>query len=138
MRNPWNILKMPKYNRDKTECLEIGYFENWKGEIQIEPFKSTTKKVPSVLPKEITSLVKAFKNNENESIDGIQYWNTSNVRNMSGMFYQAKNFNQQVGKWNTSNVTDMSYMFCEATNFNQNISFWNTLNVQDMTKMFFR
>ncbi|XWT76384.1 BspA family leucine-rich repeat surface protein [Mycoplasma capricolum subsp. capricolum] len=80
------------------------------------------KKVPSVLPKEITSLRRAFQGNQNEIIEGIQYWDTSNVEYMLGMFYQAKNFNQQIGNWNTSNVTDMSYMFCEATSFNQNIS----------------
>ncbi|XWT46456.1 BspA family leucine-rich repeat surface protein [Mycoplasma capricolum subsp. capricolum] len=132
------MFKQAVYNADKTECSEIGYFENWKGEIQIEQFLPTTKKVPSVLPKEITNLKSAFKGNENEFIDGIQYWDTSNVANMSRMFWEATNFNQLIGNWNTSNATNMEYMFYGAKNFNQNISSWNTSNVRDMTKMFFR
>ncbi|WP_434342372.1 BspA family leucine-rich repeat surface protein [Mycoplasma capricolum] len=131
------MFKEPIYNADKTECLEIGYFENWKGEIQIEQFLPATKKVPKVLPKEITSLAKAFKDNENESIDGIQYWDTSNVINMSRMFYGAQNFNQPIDNWNTSNVTNMEYMFYGAQNFNQPIGKWNTSNVTNISGMFF-
>ncbi|WP_434337665.1 BspA family leucine-rich repeat surface protein [Mycoplasma capricolum] len=95
------MFKEPIYNADKTECLEIGHFTNDKGEIQIEQFLPTTKKVPKVLPKEITSLAQAFKGNKNEFIDGIQYWDTSNVTDMSNMFWWAKKFNQDIS-WNTS------------------------------------
>ncbi|WP_434325894.1 BspA family leucine-rich repeat surface protein [Mycoplasma leachii] len=143
------IIKEPIYNADKTECLEIGYFENWKDEIQIIDFLPTTKKVPSVLPKEIISLRRAFQANKNKSIDGIQHWDTSNIRDMSSMFYQATKFNQPIGNWNTSNVTDMSWMFLGATNFNQDISTkkitrsngskylaWDTSNVEYMSGMF--
>ncbi|XWT76385.1 hypothetical protein V2P69_00830 [Mycoplasma capricolum subsp. capricolum] len=38
------MFKQAVYNTDLTECLEIGYFTNEKGEIQIESFKPTTKK----------------------------------------------------------------------------------------------
>ncbi|WP_434337701.1 BspA family leucine-rich repeat surface protein [Mycoplasma capricolum] len=109
-----NILKKAIYNADKTECLEIGYFTNDKDEIQIEQFLPATKKVPKVLPKEITSLRSAFKDNENEFIEGIQYWDTSKVENMRYMFKGATSFDQPIGNWNTSNVTDMSWMFYEA------------------------
>ncbi|WP_434325708.1 BspA family leucine-rich repeat surface protein [Mycoplasma leachii] len=142
-------IKKPIYNTDKTECLEIGYFENWNDEIQIIDFLPTTKKVPSVLPKEIISLRRAFQANKNKSIDGIQHWDTSNIRDMSSMFYQATKFNQPIGNWNTSNVTDMSWMFFGAKNFNQDISTkkitrsngskylaWDTSNVEYMSSMF--
>ncbi|WP_434325703.1 BspA family leucine-rich repeat surface protein [Mycoplasma leachii] len=122
-------IKQPIYNVDKTECLEIGYFKNWNGVIQIEQFPETIKKVPSVLPKEITSLKFAFYENTSSEIDGIQHWNTSNVRNMRGMFCFAKSFNQNISSWNTSNVTDMHYMFFGAINLNQDISMWNTSKV---------
>ncbi|CBV67603.1 Putative uncharacterized protein [Mycoplasma leachii 99/014/6] len=129
-------IKQAIYNFDQTECLEIGYFTNDKDEIQIEQFKPTTKKVPSVLPKEITSLAQAFKDNQNESIDGIQYWNISNVTDMYSMFFNASSFNQDISNWDTSNVTDMDEMFCFAESFNQPIGKWETSKVKNMRYMF--
>ncbi|WP_416363698.1 BspA family leucine-rich repeat surface protein [Mycoplasma capricolum] len=105
------MFKQAVYNADKTECLEIGYFTNDKGEIQIEEFWTTTKKVPSVLPKEIKSLKFAFYENTSSEIDGIQYWDTSNVTDMHFMFKGATSFNQPIGNWDTSNVIDMTNMF---------------------------
>ncbi|QVK09447.1 BspA family leucine-rich repeat surface protein [Mycoplasma mycoides] len=131
------IIKKAVYNKDKTECLKIGYFKTVTGEIQIEQFLPTTKKVPKVLPKQITSLRYAFENNINITISGIEHWDTSNVEDMSKMFFEAKNFNQSIGKWNTSNVTDMNFMFYGAENFNQDISKWDVSNVNDMSGMFY-
>ncbi|WP_434338178.1 BspA family leucine-rich repeat surface protein [Mycoplasma capricolum] len=156
------MFKQAVYNADKTECLEIGYFENWKGEIQIEQFKPTTKKVPSVLPEEITSLKSVFQTNtsminwqtewDTKNITDMSYafynttwineksiakWNTSKVTNISSMFSNAYTFNQPIGKWDTSKVKNMSAMFFQASNFNQDISIWNTSNVFDMSYMFY-
>ena len=64
-------------------------------------------------------------------------WDTSNVTDMSAMFYNAATFNQPIGSWDTSNVTNMSYMFQNAATFNQNIGKWNTSNVQYMRYMFY-
>ena len=64
----------------------------------------------------------------------ITFWNTSNVTNMSGMFYNARNFNQPL-QWITINVTNMSYMFYNARNFNQ-LLLWDTSKVTNMTGMF--
>lgn len=56
---------------------------------------------------------------------GLNSWDTSNVVNMSGMFREATDFNQPLNNWNTSNVVDMSDMFRFQSNFNQNISMWD-------------
>ncbi|HOR41545.1 MAG TPA: BspA family leucine-rich repeat surface protein, partial [Paludibacteraceae bacterium] len=70
-------------------------------------------------------------------IDANWNWNTANVTNMRGMFYNASNFNQPIGNWNTSNVTDMSNMFSYSSIFNQPIGNWNTAKVTNMSNMFY-
>jgi surface protein len=67
----------------------------------------------------------------------ISYWDTSNVTNMAGMFYNANVFNQPIGNWDVSSVTDISSMFFQAESFNQTLNNWNTANVQNMTSVFF-
>ena len=62
----------------------------------------------------------------------IGSWDTSNVTDMSLMFYGfygATAFNQDIGSWDTSNVTNMHYMFYNATSFNQDISYWCVTNI---------
>ncbi|MBO6069952.1 MAG: BspA family leucine-rich repeat surface protein [Succinivibrionaceae bacterium] len=63
-------------------------------------------------------------------------WDTSNVTNMCCMFYEAKSFNQPIGDWDTSNVTNMGSMFRGAEIFNQPIGDWDTSNVTNMCCMF--
>ena len=63
-------------------------------------------------------------------------WDTSKVTNMNGMFYEAKSFNQPIGDWDTSKVTNMSFMFGGAKSFNQPIGNWDTSNVKNIYKMF--
>ena len=74
-----------------------------------------------------------FEYQFNQNISG---WNTSNVTDMSAMFYAAVFFNKDIGNWDTSSVTDMSNMFRLALTFDQNIGNWDTSNVTDMSKMF--
>ncbi|MBI9018687.1 MAG: BspA family leucine-rich repeat surface protein [Phycisphaerae bacterium] len=66
----------------------------------------------------------------------LSNWDTSNVTDMSEMFSNAYAFNGNIGNWDTSNVTDMNEMFTNAYLFNQNISNWDTSSVTDMSKMF--
>jgi len=53
--------KSAKFNADATECLEIGYYETTDEVIKISQMPTTIKKVPTELPREITSLEDAFK-----------------------------------------------------------------------------
>ena len=66
----------------------------------------------------------------------ISNWNTSQVTNMSNLFFNRTTFNDDISKWNTSNVTTMKLMFCETHNFNQDLSEWNVSNVTTMLQMF--
>lgn len=63
-------------------------------------------------------------------------WNVQNVRNMYSMFENAHNFNGDIGNWDVQNVTDMGFMFCDAHMFNCNISNWNISKVTRTTRMF--
>ncbi|WP_170309806.1 BspA family leucine-rich repeat surface protein, partial [Seonamhaeicola maritimus] len=63
-------------------------------------------------------------------------WDTSTITDMSYMFLNATNFNQNIGSWNTASVTNMRDMFNGASSFNQNIGALNTANVLNMRNMF--
>ena len=65
----------------------------------------------------------------------IQYWDTSQVQDMSTLFITKKSFNDDISRWNTNKVTDMGQMFLNTT-FNQDIGKWNTRQVTDMSAMF--
>ena len=73
-----------------------------------------------------------------EEIEGLEYWDTSKVTNMSYMFGYCKSLtNLDLNKWNTSNVTDMSYMFTGMLNLEElDISSFNTKKVTTFARMF--
>ena len=62
---------------------------------------------------------------------------TSDITDMSELFYEASNFNQNIGSWDVGSVTDMSRMFYRAWDFNQNIGRWDVGSVTDMSGMFY-
>ncbi|MEI0525597.1 BspA family leucine-rich repeat surface protein [Brachyspira murdochii] len=84
----------------------------------------------------ITDMSGLFSFEGRKDFSGIENWNTSNVTNMRGMFYNCYSFNEDIEKWNVSNVKDMGHLFYNCINFNQNISEWNVSNVTDMRGMF--
>lgn len=66
----------------------------------------------------------------------ISDWDTSNVENMEGMFYNAESFDQDISDWDTRSVYSMNNLFSGAVSFNSDISSWNTSNVTNMNSMF--
>lgn len=77
----------------------------------------------------ITTIIASFEN-----------WDTSNVTNMGGMFYQSLYLTSLdgVGSWDTSNVTNMAEMFynCTALTSPIDLSSWDTSNVISMAGLF--
>ena len=69
-------------------------------------------------------------------VENMNDWDMSNVTDMSYMFYEAYNFNQDIGDWDVSNVTEMDHMFGFASDFNQDIGDWDVSSVIDMYCMF--
>ena len=49
------------------------------------------------------------------------------------MFREAESFNQDISGWDTSNVVNMTDMFYIASSFNQDLSSWNVANVTSAT-----
>ena len=71
------------------------------------------------------------------TIEGIEYLNTENVTDMSGMFSSCFALRTlDLSNFNTQNVTDMSSMFCDCPLRTLNLSSFNTQNVTDMSYMF--
>ena len=85
---------------------------------------------------EITDMSNLFYKNR-EFNGHIELWDVSNVTNMRFMFYHTDKFNQPIGGWDVSNVTNMYGMFCDAELFNQPIGDWDVSNVTDMGYMFY-
>ena len=79
------------------------------------------------------------------SMTNHENFNTSQVTDMSYMFYQsnaATVFDLDLSNWDTSKVTDMSYMFGNTglnnsiATYKLDLSGWDTGNVTDMEYMF--
>ncbi len=64
---------------------------------------------------------------------GVGHWDTSQVTNMDGLFFQARKFNEDLSQWNTSEVRSMNSLFRGATSFNGDISTWNLSKVEDIS-----
>ena len=62
--------------------------------------------------RKITDMSKLFFASNRKDFSGIESWDTSNVKNMSDMFYGCINFNQNISNWNVSKVRNMAFMFC--------------------------
>lgn len=65
----------------------------------------------------------------------ISNWSTTNITNMSGLFFGKTSFNDNIGNWDVSSVTDMSNMFTNSS-FNQPIGNWDVSSVTNMYHMF--
>ena len=86
-----------------------------------------------------TSTLNWFMRMENlQSILNMQYLNTSQVTDMSCMFYYCKGLtNIDLSHFNTQKVTDMNSMFYRCTGLTSlDLSHFNTANVTNIANMF--
>ena len=82
----------------------------------------------------VTDMSQLFCDDDDFDED-LSRWQTGNVTNMHAMFYGASSFTSDLSKWQTGNVTDMSEMFCDASSFTSDLSQWQTGNVTDTSEM---
>jgi surface protein len=66
----------------------------------------------------------------------IKDWNVLSVYDMTGLFENCTNFNDDISQWDVSRVNKMERMFCGAEKFNQPIGCWDTSNVESFNGMF--
>ena len=67
----------------------------------------------------------------------IASWDTSGITNMNRLFFNKRDFNEDISRWNVSNVVNMSSTFFGATSFNGDLSCWDGGQVRDMDATFF-
>lgn len=89
-----------------------------------------------------THLDEMFENcNHLTTINGIDEWDTSNIKTMANMFWGCESLTSGalngINDWNVSKVNDMSGMFGFCFSLSTlDLSKWDTSNVQDMSYMF--
>ncbi|KKW61241.1 BspA family leucine-rich repeat surface protein [Mycoplasma capricolum] len=124
-----------------TEIIEIGYYEHKdiqdgnKLYIRAVAMPTSIQIVPKELPREITSTRSMFWDAKDFNQD-ISMWDTSNLESLDAMFLGAKKFNQDLSKWDVSNVKILDRTFFETKEFNQDLSKWDVSNVESMKKTF--
>lgn len=75
---------------------------------------------------------------EIETIEGLEYLNTSEVENMSGMFGYCTSLKEiDLSHFDTRNVTNMSFMFARCTNLKKlDLKSFHTEKVTSMSRIF--
>ncbi|ATZ21034.1 BspA family leucine-rich repeat surface protein [Mesoplasma coleopterae] len=124
--------KEPSVREIDTETIyQIGY--NFQGQVPIMPSK--IRQINNYLPSGATNLTNMFYQCFEFNQD-LSLWDTSNVTSLYGTFHEASKFDGNITSWNTESVTLMSYTFAKASQFNKDISKWKTEKVTMMDHMF--
>ena len=121
---PWELyengylLFKPEPGKDTLTSRENSNSEStnltWRNHSTIKAIGSTNK---LYLPKDSSYLFAGGPNQASHTLKDVEYieaekFDTSNVKNMSGMFHSLTNLTKlDISKWDTSKVEDMSGMF---------------------------
>ncbi len=109
-----------------------------------ERLKDVISPIPASLGLERSTNMFAFIDVESFTAENFFDEASSGVYDMSGMFMNAANFNQDLNNWDVSQVglssdplvNDMYGMFYGASSFNGDITGWDVSNVTNMHAMF--
>jgi len=123
-------IKTQGYYKDDEKYIEKEFYENGVL-IDYKSLKFNNEKIREAVKEWLENPEKA----ETQYGD-ISNWDTSEVTDMSNLFFLANTFNEPIGSWDVSNVINMFSLFFKATSFNQDISNWNVSNVTNMHSMF--
>ena len=128
------------YNKNSVNKAKYKYFPETKEElkellVQLIEERGNDGDFNDIDTSEITDMTRLFFKMGKFNGD-ISKWDVSNVKNMSQMFDECRNFNQPLNDWDVSEVTNMDSMFFECDSFNQPLNNWNICNVKTMKYMF--
>ena len=132
-RGSGEVVRKEDYITTREELKDIiksAYEEQGKGDTLTLDF--TGKKI---LVEDLSDLFYGLKV---KKILGLETWDMSNVKNMSGMFCFCYSLTKlDIGNWDVSNVANMSSMFYNCQSLTKlDIGGWNTSKVKDMSRMF--
>ena len=140
-----NTIKATKKNHGGSAELSDSNIKNvvndwFKGGDKRKKVEETYGKMPKWNVSKVTDMSELFLDMENFN-ENISEWDVSNVTNMHGMFEGAWFFDQPLNDWDVSKVTDMADMFDSSnspnpSSFNQDISRWDVSKVTNMSYMF--
>ena len=84
-------------------------------------------------PETKEELIKNIKELLNKEETNLNCIDTSEITDMSNLFYNSKfeNINIDVSNWDVSNVTNISYMFIGCENLICDLSDWDVSNIKD-------
>ena len=126
-------------------CFTIELFYLVKEVSSYEPgitdiIKYFTKSFTFTSNTQLKDAIKEYKQDKilyKKKYGSIKYWDTSKITDMSHLFEDFVDFNEDISRWNVSKVINMSYMFGYAKSFNQKLDNWDISNVVCMSYMFF-
>ena len=130
------VQDLTEEQEQKQENKQINTYQPTSKESLLGLLSNPKIKLEEIDTSKITNMSNLFANSIRTDFSGIEKWNVSNVTDMSFLFGNCENFNQDISNWDVSNVKDMSYMFKGCKNFNQDISKWDTSRAIDMQEMF--
>ena len=77
------------------------------------------KEGPALTNESLRDWVNRWCSGDRRGLPPISTWNASQVTDMSELFQNKSEFNDDIGAWDTSGVTNMGFMFASASAFNQ-------------------
>lgn len=92
--------------------------------------------ISAALPTRFTSLSGLFANSTATNYSGLENWDVSNVTDMSALFQNAVNFNQNLSSWKTSQISTLENTFSGCVNYNQPMGTWKTSTCRNMKGTF--
>ena len=126
MKNLQDIIQEKLQIGSKTKVSGYKYRPKYKGELKgllgkLLDERGKNANLNDIDTSEITDMSYLFYNLDPHNIN-ISAWDVSNVKDMRIMFDGCENFNSDLSKWDVSNVINMYSMFSNCKKFNSNLN----------------